>query len=293
MKFDMKRIICLAALSIVLASCGGGKNNEGTNVDSATQAVRDSLQQAMADQDSVIALFTELSDAMQQIKAVEGIVSTSDLQNGEIVNQRKRLRDDMTAIQQSIAKNREKLARLEERLAKSNSNNSQLKRAITSLKNQIQAQQLTIRDLREELAAANIIIAELTSAQDSLKETVSQAMAAQEEAEQYALDATNELNRCYYVVGSKKELKDHNIIETGFMKKTKVSPEDYETDYFTAVDKRDFTSLPLHSKKAQVMSGQPKDSYMLETDAHGMKVLKITNPARFWSTSNYLVVKID
>ena len=39
------------------------------------------------------------------------------------------------------------------------------------------------------------------------------------------------------------------------------------------------------------MSRHPSGSYVIE-DEGGQKVLKITNPSRFWELSNYLVVKI-
>lgn len=290
------KLTAISTLALLMLSACGGNGNDNAVTDDytpGTDSVRDSLERALADQDSVIALMTEISDAMQQIKAMEGIVSSSDMSSPEIINRREQLRTDMRLIQESIAANRERLAQLEQRLNKSNSNNARLKRAVTSLRNQIAEQEITIASLRSDLAAANIYIEELTQAKDSLTTSVAQAEEATGAARQEATNLANELNRAYYVVGSKKELKDHNIIETGFMKKAKISPEDYELSYFTPVDKRNFTRLNLHSKKAEVMSPQPKDSYTLTDDATGMKVITITNPARFWATTNYLVIKID
>ena len=36
----------------------------------------------------------------------------------------------------------------------------------------------------------------------------------------------------------------------------------------------------------------PSDSYNIE-DADGYKIIQITDPARFWSLSNYLVIQVD
>jgi hypothetical protein len=36
----------------------------------------------------------------------------------------------------------------------------------------------------------------------------------------------------------------------------------------------------------------PSDSYQI-VDEGGSKTLRITNPARFWERSNYLVIQID
>ena len=113
-----------------------------------------------------------------------------------------------------------------------------------------------------------------------------------EAAQNEALQLTNQLNECYYVVGSKKELKEHNIIKGGFLRKTKLMQDDFEQGYFTKADKRELNKLNLHSKKAKVMSNHPKGSYSL-VDEGGIKMLVIEDAAKFWSLSNYLVVQVD
>ena len=70
-------------------------------------------------------------------------------------------------------------------------------------------------------------------------------------------------------------------------------PEDFQRSYFTMADQRSLTSLPLHSKKAKVLTSQPSDSYQIVNDANGMKVLNITNPEKFWATYKYLVIQVD
>ena len=70
-------------------------------------------------------------------------------------------------------------------------------------------------------------------------------------------------------------------------------PEDFEMNYFTTGDKRTLNSIDLHSRKAKVLTNQPADSYTITDAPNGNKVLKIQNPARFWSVSNYLVIQVD
>lgn len=67
---------------------------------------------------------------------------------------------------------------------------------------------------------------------------------------------------------------------------------EFDQSFFTAADKRTLTTIDLNSKKAEVMTNQPADSYTIE-ERGGRKVLRITDPAKFWSLTNYLVVKID
>lgn len=283
----------LMATIFAVSSCNS-KTNDSTAPEAVNnETAQDSLRQALADQDSLLVLLTEISEGLDNIKRMENILTQSSDLTAETPNKRRKIRDDMAAIQQSIISNRARLAELESRLNKANNNNAHLRRAITALKHQITTQVATIQSLREELAQANIMIDRLTLNNDSLNETVALTVEERDEVIQENIDLTNELNICYYALGSKKELKDHKIIETGFLRKTKIMPSDFEHDYFTVADKRQLTALPLYSHKAEVLSNHPADSYTLSKGNDGNYTLTITNPSRFWSTSNYLVVKTD
>lgn len=288
------KLSVFAASILLLAACGDDKKAASTDDTSVDQLVqtRDSLQQVIANQDSLLSLINELGDGMEQIKMLENILSSENLQS-ETPDRRNKIRNDMADIQRTLNERRQRLAELEARLNKSNANNAHLRQAITSLKSQIAAQVTTIESLRKDLASANIYIDQLTQNVDSLNTTVANTIEEKNVVEQKNEELTNQLNTCYYVIGSKSELKAHDIIETGFLKKTKIMPEDFQSSYFTVADQRTLTSLPLHSKKAKVLTSQPSDSYQIVSDANGMKVLNITNPEKFWSTYKYLVIQVD
>ncbi len=127
---------------------------------------------------------------------------------------------------------------------------------------------------------------------DSLSTNVANERELKDAAQAEADKATAELNACYYAIGNSKELKERNILSSGFLRKTKVMKGDFDMDYFQNADKRTLTEIPTHSKKAEVMTSQPKDSYQI-VDVDGQKVVKITDPAKFWQISNFLVIKVD
>ncbi len=288
------KLSVVAASVLVLASCGDkttSTSGQDTSVDQLVQT-RDSLQQVVADQDSLLSLLNELGDGMQQIKTLENILSSENLQS-ETPDRRNKIKQDMADIQRALNERRQRLTELEARLSKSNANNANLRQAISSLKSQIASQVTTIESLRKDLASANIYIDQLTQNVDSLNTTVATTLEEKNVAEQMNVELTNQLNECYYVIGSKSELKEHDIIKTGFLKKTKIMPEDFQRSYFTTADQRLLTTLNLHSKKAKVLTGQPTDSYEIVTQPDGIKVLNITNPQEFWATYKYLVIQVD
>jgi len=293
----MKKIATIALMAVtLLTGCNADKLRES---EAQNAQLKGDLRETLATQDSLLVLMNDISDGMAQIKDLEKIVSTPGSLSGESTSRKEQIRNDMIAIQQALQERRERLAELEKRLDASGSDNSTLKRTISNLKAQIADQTTEIATLTNQLASANIKIEELTTTvtnlterTDSLATDLTEETEARAAAEAQALQAENELNTVYYAVGTGKELKEKEIISKGFLRKTKIMKGDFDLDYFTVADKRNLTEINTHAKKAQVMTSQPKDSYVIE-EVNGQKVIRITNPAKFWQLSNYLVIKVD
>lgn len=275
----------------LLTSCGGNKTGNQDTTDSLTTELSDSLQTVNAEKDSLVALMTEINDGMLQIKDMENILTSSNL-NGETPSKKEEIKTNMLAIQEALEARRKKLETLEGRLKKSSAYSETMKKSVEKMKEQIAAQEQTIASLQEELRKANIKIEGLNTRVDSLSNVNASERSQKVQAQEEATRLANELNTCYYVVGSKKELKDNKIIESGFLRKTKIMEGDYVKSYFTKADKRSLSVVPLHSKKAKLLSKHPNGSYTIE-DNGGVKTLKITNPTKFWEMSNYLIVQVD
>lgn len=289
----MKKIL-LAGMSamLVLGACTQKDQSEEAHKQAIADASKVELQNAVADRDQLFLLVNEISQGMDQIKALENILTVNSAVNGETPSQREQIQSDIAAIQKALQERREKLAELEKKLNSSTLTNNNLRNTIATLRNQIDSQASEIETLKGSLTEAHTRIGELNTAVDSLNTTVTTVTEQKDKAEQESVDLANELNTCYYAVGSKKELKDNDIIETGFLRKTKIMEGDFDRNFFTTADKRTLTTIPLHSNKAKVLTNQPESSYVLE-DQGGQKVIRITNPDSFWSLSNYLVVQID
>ncbi|MDE6197119.1 MAG: hypothetical protein K2F91_04540, partial [Muribaculaceae bacterium] len=206
--------------------------------------------------------------------------------------QREQIKADIAAIQQTLQERRQKLEELETKLASSSKSNSSLKQTIASLRSQIDSQTQEITTLRASLDDAKTQIGSLDAKVDSLNTTVTEVTAQRDSTDQQNIELANELNLCYYAIGTKNELKENRIIETGFLRKTKLMQGDFDKSFFTVADKRTLTTIDLNSDKAEVLTNQPAGSYVI-SQGNGHKILRITNPAAFWSLSNYLVIKID
>ena len=88
--------------------------------------------------------------------------------------------------------------------------------------------------------------------------------------------------------GTKAELKEQKILQSGDVLKS----SNFNRDYFTKIDIRVDKEIKLYSKSAKVLTSHPANTYTLAKDAKGQYVLRITNPTQFWSASKYLVIQV-
>lgn len=302
-KFSLLFMVGLLLASVITTTSCRRENTEGSDGknDSLNLVLGDSLATALAERDTLLALMNEVGESMNRIVEMQNIVTSTDL-NNETPSQKNKLKNDVIAIQKALQDRTKKIHDLEARLANSTNYNEVMKQTIVNLKKQVQQQQELINSLTAQLQAAHIEIATLNTRVDSLrtenrtvKEEKAQAQASATKAREDANrlnTQVNELNYCYYAIGSKKELKKNKIIETGFLRKTKIMESDYSKSYFTRADKRTLIEIPLHSKKAKVISNHPSGSYSI-VDENGQKVLKIHSTGKFWELSNYLIIQID
>ncbi len=290
----MEKFITLVfAIAILFSSCGESKVPvvEQQTEEKMQGASKAELSAAIAERDQLIDLMNKISSDMDQIKQLENILTLSNT-NGEIPSQRQEIEANIAAIQETLESRREQLAELEARLNQSSLNNRTLQNSIENLRNQIDSQSAEIETLRANLEDANLQISELNIAVDSLTTTVTTVTEERNLAQEETTELANELNVCYYVAASKKELKSHKIIETGFLRKTKLMKGDFDQSFFVTGDRRTLTTIPLYTKKAKVLTNHPESSYRI-IEQQGQKVLRITNPDLFWSLTNYLVIQID
>ncbi len=284
-------ILCLSAVLLATTGCGNKEKEEQLKQAQAlADATREELATAVTDRDELIALVSEISSGVDEIKQLESILSVPN--SSETTIEKENILNDIAAIQKTLQERRERLAQLEKKLNNSKLNNSKLQKTIESLTAQIDAQNAEIETLRTNLDNAQTQIATLDAKVETLNTEVTTVTAQRDSTDAQNARLTDELNTCYYAIGNKSELKENRILETGFLRKSKILEGDFDKAFFTKADKRSLNRLELNSKKVELMTKHPNDSYQL-IEEDGAKVLSITSPALFWSLSNYLVIKID
>lgn len=287
---DMKKLFFVAGVAaVMMMSCGG--NQEKLNEDSAKIAeLTSEYNEATSFNDSLMLLMGDIYSGLDSINTQEGLLY--GMNQGDNVDRRAEVRQNLANIRARLAANKELLSQLEAKVKSSNNENSVLAKTIDRLKAYIASQDDKIAKLESDLNAAKGEIANLNNQVAETQEQVRVESAAKEEAQQQAVEAENVANICYYAMGTNKELKQNHILEKKFLGATKVLQGDFNSNYFTKADKRTLTTLRTNSKKVEIVSNMPADSYQIIEGADGMQVIQITNPSKFWSRTPYLVVQL-
>lgn len=286
----MKSHVIYLSLSIfVITSC-----NEAKTPDAGQQALLDASRQelvtALEERDQLLALVKEISTSMEQIRHLEHILTVSETQPKENARSNARILADIKSIKATLKQRREDLASLEAKLQESTLFTDELSGTIAVLRSQIDTQSAEIESLQKKLSSANQEIESLTSTIDSLNITVETVNHELVDAVTQSANLENELNTCYYVIASKSELKRHKIIESGFLRKTKILKGNFDHGFFTIGDKRDLDTIFTTTPGLKIHTTHPEQSYRI-INVNGSKAIEITNPEQFWNLSNYLVIE--
>lgn len=274
----------VSAFTLFSTSCGSGEKEENPLADSLS-AVNGELNGQLSEKERAlqefVTSFNEIQDNLNAIKEKEKIV-TSASASGDVKSKEEQIKEDIQAIYDLLAKNKNRIGSLSKKLKDSKSKILGLEKMIETLQAQIDAKDGEIATLKSQLEAKNI---ELSNIQMNL-ETV--------EAESEA--KTVKMNTVYYAIGTKKELIEKNVItkEGGFIgigKSTKVK-DDFNKEYFTKVDASQTNSISIGAKKAKVLSNHPSSSYKLIGEGKVEKI-EILNTEDFWSNSKYLVIVVE
>ena len=282
----MKKLFILAIGAFAMASC----NQEAVKkAEVAATQQRDSLEQIIAQKDNEINdMMTTLSDIEEGFREITEAQSRVTLaKQGEGTNTMVRIKENMQFIQAAMKQNKELINKLKQQVRESTVKGTQLKKIIDNLTQQMETKDKQIQTLREELDKKDIHIAELDEKVADLNTNVTNLTADNTEKQQTINTQDKALHSGWFVFGTKKELKEQNILSSG-----EVLRSNFNKEYFTKIDIRIDKEIKLYSKSANILTAHPASSYTLDRDANKQYILRITDPQLFWSTSKYLVVQV-
>ena len=287
----MKRILFFCLSAIVISSCVE-KSEKYKNLQSENEIMRAEKLRTANDMEDMISTLNDIYTDMQSLREAENYLTIEP--SGEFsVDKQTQIKNNIRLIAETLQSNRKQLATLEERLKNSNIQSDALRKTIAGLNAEINQKAQLIASLQEDLAKKDIRIQEL----DEQIENMALISTAQEQTithqEQTISVQDKEFHLAYYCFGSKKELKDQDILTGGgLFTKTKVLQGNFNREYFLSLDTRDHTEIQLFARKAKVHTNHPGNSYRYDKDQNGNLIFVVVEPELFWNLSKYLVIEV-
>ena len=281
----MKKLLFFACLAL-WAFTGCNKKNGS---DLSNMALTDSLQRIIAQRDNevndMMGTLNEIQEGFREINEAENRVDV--IKDGEGTNKAKQIKENIQFISATMKHNRELLAKLQQQLKTSTIQGDQLKKTVANLMKQLDEKEQQLQQLRAELDAKDIHIAELDETINNQNTNISNLKTESSQKTDVINSQDKQLNTAWFVFGTKKELKEQQILVNG-----KVLQSNFNKNYFTKIDIRQDKEIKLYSNYAKLLTTHPSSSYTLVKDATKKYILTITNPQIFWSTSKYLVIMV-
>ncbi|MBR0036395.1 MAG: hypothetical protein IJP70_02005 [Bacteroidales bacterium] len=278
----MKKVLYLACCVALFAACT--KTVPQAEYDQL-KAENDSVKLANEQIEMVV---RSVSTAMDQIAADENMIFVDE--NGNDVTDKKVVLSHLETFRQHMVQQHQEADSLKQLLKNSNANTKNLQKLVENLQEQIVQKNAQISELQSQLEKKNASIADLKNQLQMMSLSKQQA----EESRDYFLDiarAQDEvINTGYYIIDTKKGLKEKGLTEGVFKKRANYA--NFDSSLFTSIDIRDVTELVIQSKSPKMITEKPEKSYTLTKNDDGTTTLTITDVAAFWEGSPYLIIQL-
>lgn len=285
----MKKIAyyLVAATIIVMAtSCNGGSASMKEQLDSLQTA----YEQRNADYNELNDYLGIIATGLDSIAIQEGQILKSD--ESPSLN-REQIKKNLDAYKQTLDNQRQRINALEKKLKTNENYSANLRSIIATMKQQLAQKDEEIASLRKMVDDQNVDI-------DNLKENVKTLQQRNEmqaglivSQQETIASQDADIHTAYVKIGTKKELKELGLLTGGsLLKKAKVDFTKIDKSLFKAVDIRETEKIDIPAKEAKVLTPQPENSYRIDK-VYKNNVLSITNPKKFWSVSDFVIIQID
>lgn len=287
----MKKILAFCMCIITLTACTQF-SSEYKRTKQENDSLKLQMKKSEVEMDEMLSVLNAIEDDIQSIREAEDFITIQ--KDSELsVSKREQLRNNMTLITETLIKNKKQLAELQGKLDASNLHSSALQKTIDRLTKDINEKGELIVKLQRDLAQKDEHIQELSKQVEGLNTDIEILEGVNISQSERINEQDQTLHAVHYCFGTKKELKEQNILTGGgLFSKAKALEGDFNREYFITIDKRQVTAIPLYSSKAKMRTNHPENSYGFYKDPEGNLTLEIKDVNSFWSLSKYLVIEV-
>ncbi len=302
MKKTLPRVRIPAALlaALALSSCAWKKDVDALKAENKTLTeekarAQKELSAAGAATSEMQGTLDEVQKGLEElrVKELKAIrTSIAVAQEGTTsAGGREELKAEIAEIRKAVKANLDKLATLQKSLKASDAKVTSLQRLVGELTKQLEEKEATIAALEEKTK-------ELVKTTEELRGTVKEKEETVQQKEAVIADREAQMATAYVLIAPQGALKKAGLVEKkgsvlglgGNWQRT----GQFDETLFKAVDTRKVTTFEVAAApdKARVLSDHPRDAYTLAAAGPKASTLTVTDAARFWKGSKYLVVML-
>ena len=293
------RISLLTVLPFALAACVSKKDFEKVQAENKTlseekQRSQRELGVAGAATAEMQSTLDDVQKSLEELRVKELKAVRTSLavaQEGKATGKREELKAEIEEIRNVVKANLAKLEALQKQKRASDQKVTTLERLIAEMRKNLEEKETTIAALEEKTLV-------LAKEAEELRGTVKEKEAVVSEKEAAIADRETQMSTAYVLIASQGALKKAGLVEKkgsvlglgGNWQRT----GQFDETLFKQIDTRKETEFAVGAapNKARVLSDHPKDSYTLAATGPKASTLSVTDAARFWKGSRYLVVML-
>lgn len=281
----MKKLFLVTILFVALISSCVPKSKM-----KRMEAQLDSLSLVSTEYEESISKMTQFIDALaisiDSIAMSENILLISGDGYGRKGN-KYRMMENIAEFEALLSRQKERIYQLDSMLQAQEDSTSTMRLLLTHYKSQLEEKENYIVVLKKEL---NIKDKRINTLENKVNEMSGEIDKLNEETgvlETILKTQSDYINKGYFWIASKSELKKHGILKGA----SKVNLSNLPLDKFVEIDIRDFTEIKINTQPIKILSSAPMGSYKIENHKDGSCSLRILNPTEFWSITSYLVIQ--
>ncbi|MFO8001154.1 MAG: hypothetical protein R6U46_07915 [Marinilabilia sp.] len=285
-----KAFLLLIAVPLLL-QCQQGPSRSELKEQNDSLARQTALKDSQMNQ--MVNTIGDIEATLRVIKEKEQLIALRAREGDTEGTSANEINEDIRLIYDLMVQNKEKIDALEKQLENSGVENNRLRKLIDNLNEELKEKNEEIQNLNNLVQEKNKEIDDMHYALTDMELTLDSVKEVNEETRSELQSTRDDMYTAHYAIGSKKELKEKNIIDDGFLffGKTEVLKDDFDDEYFESIDIRQTDSLELYQPKVEILTSHPEGSFELQERENGNQVLLVKDKDEFWSISKYLVVR--
>ena len=275
------------------------KNSQITVLNEQNATLEQGKQSLNKSIDEITGTINEIAVKLQDVRQ-KHVVITNLIARSTEGTQKEKILIDINAIEVQLERDKRDIDDLTQKIQVSGIKMKSLENLVGNMRKEIIAYIGRIENLRSIVEAKNEIIRNTENTLDDTKQTLAIVENELDESTQELSETRNTLeevrNTAYYMIGTKKELKEKNVIdEEGwfmFNKDVNLSTE-IDEQSFNKIDIIQQNEFPIacSMKHVRILPERSASSYKIQETGENQSLLKVTNPENFWKVK-YMAVLI-